>query len=50
MRVQIPVKEQIASLEDSTAVAAIAKADAFGSTIAAGLLRDVSHILPKRDG
>lgn len=50
VRVQIPVKEQIGSLEDSAAVAAIAKADAFGSTIAADLLRDVSRILPKRDG
>jgi len=50
VRVQIPVKEQIASLEDSSAIAAIAKADAFGSTIAADLLRDVSRILPKRDG
>lgn len=50
VRVQIPIHEQIASLEDSTAVAAIAKADAFGATIASELLRDVSRILPKRDG
>ena len=50
VRVQIPVKAQISSLEDSTAMAAIAKADAFGATISAGLLRDVSRILPKRDG
>ena len=50
VRVQIPLRERIGSLEDSTAIAAIAKADAFGSTIAAGLLRDVSRVLPKRDG
>jgi len=50
VRVQIPVNENIASLEDSTAVAAIAKADAFGATISASLLRDVARILPKRDG
>ena len=50
VRVQVPIKEHIASLEDSTATAAIAKADAFGATIAAGLLRDVARVLPKRDG
>jgi len=50
VRVQVPIKEQIASLEDSTATAAIAKADAFGATISAGLVRDVARILPKRDG
>ena len=50
VRVQIPIQEHIASLEDSTAIAAIAKADAFGATIAAGLLRDVTRVLPKRDG
>ena len=50
VRVQVPVTAQISSLEDSTAMAAIAKADAFGATISAGLLRDVSRILPKRDG
>jgi EpsI family protein len=50
VRVQIPVNANIASLEDSTAVAAIAKADAFGATISASLLRDVARILPKGDG
>jgi len=50
VRVQVPIKEQIVSLEDSTATAAIAKADAFGATISAGLVRDVARILPKRDG
>ncbi len=50
VRVQIPVPERITSLEDSTATAALAKADAFGASIAVNLLRDVSRILPKRDG
>lgn len=50
VRIQVPVQGHIASLEDSTATAAIAKADAFGATIAADLLRDVARILPKRDG
>lgn len=50
VRVQIPVNANIGSLEDSTALAAIAKADAFGATISASLLRDVARVLPKRDG
>jgi len=50
VRVQVPIKEQIVSLEDSTATAATAKAAAFGATISAGLVRDVARILPKRDG
>jgi len=50
VRVQVPVQGQIASLDDSTATAALAKADAFGASIASSLLRDVARILPKRDG
>ena len=50
VRVQVPVQDRITSLEDSTATAALAKADQFGATIAAGLLRDVARVLPKRDG
>ena len=50
VRVQVPVYARITSLEDSTSTAALAKADQFGATIATGLLRDVSRILPKRDG
>jgi len=50
VRVQVPVEERITSIDDSTAKAALAKADKFGATIAAGLLHDVSRVLPKRDG
>ena len=50
VRVQIPIQEEISSLEDSTAKAAVARADAFGATVAADLLRDVARVLPKRDG
>lgn len=50
VRVQVPVPERIASLDDSAATAALAKADAFGATIATTLMRDVARVLPKRDG
>ena len=50
VRVQVPVSERIGSLDDSVATAALAKADAFGATIATTLLRDVARVLPKRDG
>jgi len=42
--------ERWSSLDDSTSTAALAKADAFGASIATTLLRDVARILPKRDG
>lgn len=50
VRVQVPVRENIGPIDDSMATAALAKADAFGAKIAAGLLRDVARVLPKRDG
>jgi len=50
VRVQVPVPERIATLDDPAAKTALAKADAFGDTIAAALLRDVTRVLPKRDG
>jgi EpsI family protein len=50
VRVQVPVPERISSLDDTTATAALAKADAFGAAIASTLLRDVTRVLPKRDG
>lgn len=50
VRVQVPVQQRIESIDDKSAVAALAKADALGSSIATDLVREVARILPKRDG
>jgi EpsI family protein len=49
VRVVVYVPEPIGSLEDKSAVKAIAAADTLGRTVAKGLLSDVARILPKRN-